>query len=85
MGIRNQHHPRYVFSPPYHRDTRLVANPLYSTTHEMTYPYHETGIYDHITSRYRQQPPFVISSTKNVYRGISRSLRPHIPYIGRKR
>lgn len=85
MGIRSRTSTKYIFSPPYHRDTRLVAKPLYSTTHETTYPYHETGRYDHVTSRYKQQSPFVISSTKNVYRGISRSLRPYIPYVGRKR
>ena len=74
MGIRTQHHSRYVFNTPYHRDTRLVAKPLYSTTHEMTYPYHETGRYGHVTSKYKQQAPFIKPDTRIIHHRLSRSV-----------
>ena len=50
---------KYTFSPPYNRDSRLVIRPLFKTTHETTYPYHNLGRYNHIKSRYKQQPPFL--------------------------
>ena len=50
---------KYVFSTPYHRDSRLIIRPLYTTTHEMTYPYHKRGRYGDIKSRYKHQPPFI--------------------------
>ena len=50
---------KYSFSPPYNRDSRLVIRPLFKTTHEITYPYHNRGRYNHIKSRYKQQPPFI--------------------------
>ncbi len=50
---------KYIFSPPYNRDSRLVIRPFYTTTHEMSYVYHKGGRYGHIKSRYKQQPPFI--------------------------
>ena len=50
---------KYILSPPYNRDNRLVIRPLYTTTHTMTYTYHKRGRYGDIKSRYKQQPPFV--------------------------
>ena len=50
---------KYTFTPPYHRDSRLIIRPSYTTTHEITYPYHKRGRYGHIKSRYKQQPPFI--------------------------
>ena len=85
MGFRNRNCSRYIFSTPYHRDSRLIAKPLYTTTHETSYPYHNNGKYDHIVSKYKKDLPFIKSSTKNIYRGIHCSLRPHVPYVGRKR
>jgi len=76
---------KYVFTPPYHRDSRLLTNPSYRTTHETTYPYHDTGKYDHITSRYKQDAPFVKKIPKRKVSKLIRSFRPHIPYIGHLR
>ena len=50
---------KYTFSPPYNRDSRLIMRPLFTTTHEITYPYHNRGRYNRIKSRYKQQPPFI--------------------------
>ncbi len=58
---------KYVFSPPYHRDSRLIIRPLYMTTHGMTYTYHKRGRYGDVKSRYKQQPPFINpSNTKSL-------------------
>ena len=62
MIMRNT--KKYVFTSPYHRDSRLISNPSYKTTHETIYPYHDTGKYDHITSRYKQDAPFVKKISK---------------------
>ena len=50
---------KYTFSPPYNRDSRLIIRPLFTTAHEISYPYHNSGKYNRIKSRYKQQPPFV--------------------------
>ena len=83
MGIQNRSSSRYIFSPPYDRDSRLVANPLYTTTHETSYPYHNNGRYAHIASKYKQCTPFIKSPSKNVYRGKSKSFRSHIHTLHR--
>jgi hypothetical protein len=57
MDIRTR--KRYGFSPPYNRDNCLIAKPLYSTTHQITYPYRTYGSYGHVTSNYKQQTPFI--------------------------
>jgi hypothetical protein len=57
---------KYSFSPPYNRDSRLVIRPLFTTTHEITYPYHNRGRYNRIKSRYKQQPPFIKPHNTNV-------------------
>ena len=76
---------KYVFTTPYHRDSRLISNPSYKTTHEVTYPYHDTGKYDHIKSKFKQQSPFIKNTRDRKYVPLYRSLRPHIPYTSRVR
>ena len=50
---------KYTLYPPYHRDSRLIIRPLYTTIHCISYSYHKRGKYDHVKSRYKQQPPFI--------------------------
>jgi len=52
---------KYTFSPPYHRDSRLIIRPSYATTHCISYQHHKCGKYGHIKARYKQQRPFVKS------------------------
>ena len=44
---------------PYHRDSRLLARPLFQTTHMTTYPYPNDRKYVKIKSRYKLCVPFI--------------------------
>jgi hypothetical protein len=44
---------------PYHRDSRLLARPLFATTHLTSYPYPNDRKYVRIKSRYKLCVPFI--------------------------
>jgi len=54
MNANNQN-----MNVPYHRDGRLLARPLFATTHLTTYPYPNDRKYVKIKSRYKLCGPFI--------------------------
>jgi hypothetical protein len=68
---------KYIFTTPYQRDTRLIAVPLYSTTHIDTYSTPVNYKYSNVTSRYKQDAPFT-KLNKNVNKNMNKNMNHYV-------
>lgn len=57
--MRYREDKSYKFETPYHRDSSLIAVPLYYTTHNISFRYYNRSRYSYVKSRYKYDAPFV--------------------------